>query len=89
MAAVKLEICMGTMCYMMGGADLRAVVEAFPDDIRQHIEISYSPCLNMCDKMQEPPYIKLNDRIISRVSKAGLLNIVKEELYNLNVTEKE
>jgi len=83
MAAINIKICMGTMCYMMGGADLRAVIEGLPDDIRQHIEISYSPCLGLCDTEGESPYIKLNERVIPHVSKSGLINIIKEELNNI------
>ena len=74
---------MGTMCYMMGGANLRAVIEGLSDEERQCVDISYSPCLGLCDNAGEPPYIKLNDKIISGVSKVGLMNIIREELDNI------
>ena len=83
MAAINIKICMGTMCYMMGGADLRAAIEGLPEDIRQHIDIGYSPCLGLCDKKGESPYIMLNDKIIPRISASGLMNIIREELDNI------
>lgn len=80
MAKIDLKICMGTMCYVMGGAELRAFVEMLPDNIGKHLSVSYSPCLGMCDRIGEPPYIEFNGRIVAGVSKNNLLQIIKEAL---------
>lgn len=79
---MELKICMGTMCYVMGGAELCETVESLPDEIRSLLEVSYSPCLGKCNEKGEPPYIVLNGRTVARVSKAGLVQIIKEELRN-------
>ena len=83
MAGIELKICMGTMCYVMGGAELRAFVELLPENIRNHVSVSYSPCLGACDKVGQPPYVEINGRIISRVSKADLIQLLKEEIKNV------
>ncbi len=82
MGKIEVKICMGTMCYVMGGAELKAVVDTLPPEIRDRVEISYSPCLGTCNNGGEPPYVKINDRLVARVSKTSLLQIIKEELYN-------
>ena len=79
---MELKICMGTMCYVMGGAELRSVVDTLPDNISRTISVSYSPCLGMCDKIGEPPYVELNGRIVGGVNKTTLIQIIKEELSN-------
>jgi hypothetical protein len=36
----------------------------------------------MCNDGGEPPYVQVNGRTIARVSTAGLIQILKEELHN-------
>ena len=72
------------MCYVMGGAELRDLVELLPEDIQQHITVSYSPCLGLCDKQDDrPPYVEINGKSISRVSKSNLLQFIKEEINHV------
>ena len=56
MGKIELKICMGTMCYVMGGAELKAAIDSLPHEEREQIQISYSPCLGMCNDGGEPPY---------------------------------
>ena len=77
---MEIKICMGTMCYVMGGAELRSMVEALAEDPDYDIEVSYSPCLGVCDKAAgEPPYIEVDGKIIGGVRKSTLLQIIKEK----------
>ena len=68
MGKIELKICMGTMCYVMGGAELKAAIDSLPHEEREQIQISYSPCLGMCNDGGEPPYVQVNGRTIARVS---------------------
>ena len=83
MSKIELKICMGTMCYVMGGAELKGIVDALPSEIRDRLEVSYSPCFGNCNDSGEPPYVQLNGKIIPRVSKNNLIQIIKEELANV------
>ena len=49
MKKVNVKICVGTMCYVMGGAELRDVIESLPQNILEHLNVSYSPYLG-CGK---------------------------------------
>jgi NADH:ubiquinone oxidoreductase subunit E len=80
MEKISLKICTGTMCYVMGGAELRAMLELLPDDIMKRISVSYSPCMGLCSDVGEPPYIQVNGKTISGVSKSNLMQILKEAL---------
>lgn len=83
MGKIEVKICMGTMCYVMGGAELKSIVASLPKEIKEAVNISYSPCLETCNNAGEPPYIQVNGRIISRVSKANFIQILKEEIKNV------
>jgi len=83
MDKIELKICMGTMCYVMGGAELKDAVDELPPEMRNRIEVSYSPCLGDCNNGGEPPYVQINGRTIACVSKTNLLQILKEELHDV------
>lgn len=83
MKRIELKICMGTMCYIMGGAELKDLVEMLPSEMKQHVDITFSSCLECCDGKQRPPFIELNGKIMSGVSKANLMQILKEESENV------
>lgn len=83
MEKVNLKICVGTMCYVMGGAELRDVIETLPQHILEHLNVSFSPCLGCCTGQQEPPFVEINGKRIAGVSKNSLIQIVKEEVRNV------
>ncbi len=53
---IQLKICMGTMCYIMGGAELKDMVDTLPQDVRDLVEISFSPCLGYCNEKHAAIY---------------------------------
>lgn len=83
MNKVQLKLCMGTMCYVMGGGQLRSMVESLPPEMKENLDIVYSPCLGYCNEKSEPPYVELNGRPIACVGTAGLMQLLKEELKNV------
>ena len=83
MKKIDLKICMGTMFYVMVGAELKDAIDSLPQHIKEHLNISYSPCLGCCTERQEPPFIELNGQIIAGVSKVNLIQIVKEEVRDV------
>ena len=83
MDKIKLRLCAGTMCYVMGGAQLMEIEELLSEEEKQGIEITFSPCLQRCNGKDTPPFAELNGEIITGVSKERLLRIIKEELRHV------
>ena len=83
MKKINVKICVGTMCYVMGGAELRDVIESLPQNILEHLNISYSPCLECGESEQAPPFIEVNGKRIAGVSKNSLIRNIKEELRDV------
>lgn len=71
---------MGTMCYVMGGGEIRSLVETLPAEMKDRLEVTYSPCLGYCDKAGNPPYVELNGQAVQGVTAGELLQMLKEEL---------
>lgn len=74
MAVVKLEICVGSACYLLGAQDLIEMIEDLPADIRAKIDLRGSSCLKACGK---GPNIRVNDELISGVTPEKLMEIIK------------
>ncbi len=83
MDKIKLKLCAGTMCYVMGGAQLMEVEELLSAEEKQYVEITLSPCLQRCNGQDTPPFAELDGEIITGVSKEILLRIIKEKLRHV------
>ena len=67
MEKINVKICVGTMCYVMGGAELRDTIESLPQNILEHLNVSYSPCLGCGKGEQAPPFIEVKGKqLLSR-----------------------
>ncbi len=82
MKNVTVSICTGTTCYLMGGAHLLTFDEMMDPYTAEHVEIKGSHCLGFCnDEVNgRPPFVKVNDRIISDASLTKVLDAVREIL---------
>ena len=77
MEKINVKICVGTMCCVMGGAELRDVIESLPQNILEHLNVSYSPCLGCGKGEQAPPFIEVNGKRIAGVSKNCYMTILR------------
>lgn len=79
---LEVKICTGTLCYVMGGAELQLIDEYIPEDIIERIEIKGTPCLELCNKYDGPkaPFVKVGDRIVCEASVSKVIDVIKEEL---------
>ncbi len=63
MDKVKVEICCGTACYLLGASRLMDIEQMLPEDCRGRIEIEPKGCLELCerDNLGGAPYVRFND----------------------------
>lgn len=76
---IKVKICCGTSCYIMGSSELISLdLSKFKD-----VEIEGTTCMNLCkDIKKRPPYVVVNDELYSQVTPEKLISIL-EELSNV------
>lgn len=48
MATVELEICTGTACYLLGGADLLLLAQELPAELRGRVRVRGRACMDRC-----------------------------------------
>ena len=62
MDKIRVEICCGTACYILGASRLVDLEGELPPEIRERVEVEARPCLNFCDdeRLGGAPYVRIN-----------------------------
>ncbi len=81
MEKIKLEICCGTTCHMLGAHKIATIESLLPEDWRDKVDVSASPCLDLCmsENLAGAPYVRLNGRIIGKAS----VELIMDEIRKL------
>lgn len=66
MNQVKVEICCGTACYLLGAAKLMNLEDMLPENCRGRVEIDARTCLDLCERenLGGAPYVRFNGQEI-------------------------
>ncbi len=80
MEKIKVTICCGTYCHVMGGAEVQLLDELIPPEMARHLDIRYSSCLGYCKEgYGNPPFVKINGKYMSESN----VEKIKQELLAL------
>ncbi len=83
MEKIKVDVCLGTTCFVMGGSHLQELTEILPRKYGDKVEVNGSTCLEMCSNNTEyskAPYVRVNDEIISEATIEKVLEKINEIL---------
>lgn len=83
---IKVKICVGTRCYVMGNHELKDIKEQLPDDLKDKVYVEGSVCLG-CDiskQKPQPPYVEIDGELLPKAS----LERVVEKLRKVMMKQK-
>lgn len=62
MEKVKVEICCGTACYLLGAATLMNLEDSLSAEVKDKVSIEARPCLDLCEqeKLEGAPFVRFN-----------------------------
>lgn len=83
MEKIKVDICLGTTCFVMGGSNLQELIDIVPKKYGDKVEVNGSTCLEVCSQNTEyskAPYVRVNDKIISEATIEKVLEKIDEIL---------
>lgn len=79
MDRVKVRICLGTACFVQGGADLLLFEDFLAPELLEKCDIEASPCLNQCRIGNGiAPYVEINGIIHDNVDQDKLIKLLQE-----------
>ncbi|MEN6356710.1 MAG: NAD(P)H-dependent oxidoreductase subunit E [Armatimonadota bacterium] len=70
MDKIKVKICAGTTCYLMGGMYLQSLEDHLEPDIKCLVEIEGMRCLGLCkgENYGKAPFVMINEEVVSEAS---------------------
>lgn len=80
---VNVKVCLGTTCFVMGGANLQELNDLIPNKYGDKVEVTGSPCLGLCSiKMDysKAPYVKVDDDVVESATVEKVIAKIDEKL---------
>jgi len=77
MDKIKIEICVGTSCHLMGSNLILDFLENLPESIKTRLDISYISCLDKCSK---GPLVRVGDLEIENTTPEELNRELEKQL---------
>lgn len=85
MDKVKVKICLGTACFVQGGADLLLYEDFLFPELLEKCEIEASPCLNQCRVGNgNAPYVEIDGKFYDDVDQDKLIKLLQEAVNARN-----
>ncbi|MDD3588399.1 MAG: hypothetical protein PHQ75_14560 [Thermoguttaceae bacterium] len=79
---VKLEICCGTTCYLLGAGKLMALDKELPEALRELVEFEIRPCLDLCmsDQLGSAPFARMDGEVIAHATPEIIIERIRLKL---------
>ena len=82
MSKISVKICVGTTCFVQGGADLLTFNEFLDEELLSKCDIEGCTCLGECKKSASsdarPPFVSINGKIYDSVHPEKLSRLLRE-----------
>ena len=81
MEKIKVEICCGTACYLLGAANMMDLENQLPAELRGRVEVEAKTCLGLCEKenLGGAPYVRINgSEIMAQATPEKVLERISE-----------
>lgn len=82
MNQVKITICVGTACYVLGGAELLGMMDQLTEKFGDRVMCEGSPCLGFCklSRNNKAPFAVVNNKLLEETTPESLMKAVEEAL---------
>ncbi|GAB4224397.1 MAG: hypothetical protein Kow009_16100 [Spirochaetales bacterium] len=78
---IRVLICAGTTCYLMGAAELLGIENALEESLASRVTVEGSPCMNLCKggEYGNAPFVKVNDILIQRATLPKVMDEIRRQ----------
>lgn len=83
MEKISVQVCVGTTCFVMGGANLQELNDIIPKKYGDKVEVVASNCLGLCSinwEYSKAPYVKVDDEVVSEATVEKVLETIDKKL---------
>lgn len=78
-AKIRVKICVGTTCYVMGGGELLILKDLIPKHLQSLVTIEHVSCLGRCKEFgaSAAPLVEVNGNILRACSTVSVLQEIE------------
>lgn len=86
MEKIKVNICNGTTCFVMGASKFQEAENLIPEKLKKYVDVRLQSCLDLCknNEYTKSPYIKVDDEVISEATVEKLLDVIQRKINEIN-----
>ncbi|MBQ7366628.1 MAG: NAD(P)H-dependent oxidoreductase subunit E [Spirochaetaceae bacterium] len=80
MKKIKVSICTGTACFVMGASEIMLLEEELSPELRDMVEIEGVTCLDLCKNAEcgKAPFVRINDEILAQATLPSVLEKIRQ-----------
>lgn len=82
MKKVKVSICTGTACFVMGASEIMMLEDSLPEDLKNSVDIEIDgvSCLEKCGNAQngKAPFVVINDEVMSNATVSSVIERIRD-----------
>jgi NADH:ubiquinone oxidoreductase subunit E len=77
---IKVAICTGTTCYMMGGSELLLLVDYLSPEMLERVEIEAVNCFGFCGEAEagKSPFVTVNGERLEQATIQSIMERIRE-----------
>ena len=82
---VRVQICVGTACHIMGAADLITIEDLIAEPLRSRVEIHGTTCMGLCkdEGRGKPPFVVIDGETLAGATLDQVVKRVEERARRL------
>ncbi len=83
MEKVKVSICTGTACFVMGGSEILLIEDQLPDDLKGKVEVEGVTCLEKCKDSScgKAPFVIVNGEVVPQATITSVIEKIRTVLH--------
>lgn len=75
----NVVICTGTLCHVLGGAELPSLGQNLPEEWSEWVDIKGSPCMGHCKNGEmQPPFVEIDGELMQEASVSKILEYLEK-----------
>ena len=83
MEKIKVQICLGTTCFVMGASDLQNMSDKLSGRFGDKVEVVAVACLGACNEkssFSKAPFVKVGDVLIAEANFDKIVDQIEKQL---------
>lgn len=82
MKTVKVSICTGTACFVMGASEIMLLEENLPDDLKGKVEVEGITCLEKCKNSScgKAPFVLVDGQVVPNATVTTVIEKIRTAL---------